>query len=153
MRRKGGSALGGAGFARNRLTPFELELERLAEEGSNPLGIEPGRGAGLTDEGMGRVQFSPPVCHPHLALPQPRILTRALRRPWAVLVVSLLNAAMVYTHFLAMQRVEVAYMIAVKRTSLLFGILFGALFFHERGLAMHVLAGGMMLGDLFLVAW
>ena len=102
---------------------------------------------------MGRVQFSPPVCHPHLALPQPRILTRALRRPWAVLVVSLLNAAMVYTHFLAMQRVEVAYMIAVKRTSLLFGILFGALFFHERGLAMHVLAGGMMLGGLFLVAW
>jgi drug/metabolite transporter (DMT)-like permease len=87
------------------------------------------------------------------ALPQPRILTRVWRRPWAMLVVSLLNAAMVYTHFLALQRVEVAYMIAVKRTSLLFGILFGALFFHERGLAMHVLAGGMMLGGLFLIAW
>ncbi len=86
-------------------------------------------------------------------LPQPRILTRIWRRPWAVLAVSLLNAAMVYTHFLALQRVEVAYMIAVKRTSLLFGILFGALFFHERGLAVHLLAGGLMLAGVVLIAW
>lgn len=86
-------------------------------------------------------------------LPQPRILARLWRRPRAVLAVSLLNAAMVYTHFLALQRVEVAYMIAVKRTSLLFGILFGALFFHERGLALHFVAGGLMLGGVFLIAW
>jgi drug/metabolite transporter (DMT)-like permease len=42
-------------------------------------------------------------------------------------------------------------MIAVKRTSLLFGILFGALFFQERGLWVHVLAGGLMLGGVFLI--
>lgn len=86
------------------------------------------------------------------ATPQPRILLRMWRRPWAVLTVSLLNGAMVYTHFLALQRVEVAYMIAVKRTSLLFGILFGALFFYERGLAVHILAGGLMLCGVFLIA-
>lgn len=86
------------------------------------------------------------------SLPQPRILVRVWRRPRAVLAVSALNAAMVYTHFLALQQVEVAYMIAVKRTSLLFGILFGALIFHERGLAVHVLAGGLMLGGVFLIA-
>jgi len=37
-------------------------------------------------------------------------------------------------------------MIAVKRTSLLFGILFGALFFKERGLGIHILAGGTDAG-------
>lgn len=84
---------------------------------------------------------------------QPRILARVWRRPGAVMAVSLLNAAMVYTHFLALQRVEVAYMIAVKRTSLLFGILLGALIFHERDLAVHVLAGALMLGGVFLIAW
>lgn len=87
------------------------------------------------------------------ALPQPRILVRLWRRPWAVIAVSLLNGAMVYTHFLALQKVEVAYMIAVKRTSLLFGILFGALFFKERGLGIHLLAGALMLGGVFLIAW
>lgn len=86
------------------------------------------------------------------AIPQPRTLVRIWRRPWAVIAVGLLNGAMVYTHFLALQRVEVAYMIAVKRTSLLFGILFGALFFRERGLAVHILAGGLMLGGVFLIA-
>jgi drug/metabolite transporter (DMT)-like permease len=86
-------------------------------------------------------------------LSRPRLLTSVWRRPRAVLLVALLNAAMVYTHFLALQRTEVAYMIAVKRTSLLFGILFGAIFFHERGLAVHVLAGGLMLAGVFLIAW
>ena len=85
------------------------------------------------------------------ALPQPRILHRVWRRPWAVLAVSLLNAGMVYTHFLALQLVEVAYMIAVKRTSLLVGILYGALLFRERGLARHSLGGGIMLGGVFLI--
>jgi drug/metabolite transporter (DMT)-like permease len=87
------------------------------------------------------------------AIPQTRILVQIWRRPWAVVAVSLLNGAMVYTHFLALQGVEVVYMIAVKRTSLLFGILFGALFFKERGLGIHILAGGLMLGGVFLIAW
>jgi len=87
------------------------------------------------------------------ALPRPRILVDVWRRPWAVLAVGLFNAAMVHTHFIALQRVEVAYMIAVKRTSLLFGILYGALFFHERGLGAHLTAGLLMLGGVFLIAF
>ncbi len=87
------------------------------------------------------------------ALPRPRILQTVWRRPWAVVAVTLFNAAMVYTHFLALQRVEVVYMIAVKRTSLLFGILYGALLFHERRLGMHLFAGGLMLAGVFLIAF
>ena len=37
----------------NRPALFELELERLAEEGEGPSGIQSGRGAGLTDESDG----------------------------------------------------------------------------------------------------
>ena len=86
-------------------------------------------------------------------LPRPRMLRDVWRRPWAVLLVTLFTAAMVYTHFLALQGVEVAYMIAVKRTSLLFGILYGALLFRERGLGGHLLAGALMLGGVFLIAF
>jgi drug/metabolite transporter (DMT)-like permease len=88
-----------------------------------------------------------------LAVPAPRILRGIWRRPWAMLAVSLFNAVMVYTHFLALQLVEVAYMIAVKRTSLLFGILYGALIFGERGLGPHLVAGGLMIGGVFLILY
>ncbi|KAA6181874.1 EamA family transporter [Thiohalocapsa marina] len=74
-----------------------------------------------------------------------------LRRPVAVLVVAALNALMVYTHFLALAHVEVAYMIAVKRTSLLFGILYGALLFREPGLRSRLPAGGLMLAGVVCI--
>ena len=80
-------------------------------------------------------------------------LVRALwRRPLPNLFVGLAMAAMVFTHFLAVQLVEVAYMISVKRTSLLFGILYGALWFGERGLSMHLVAGSLMVAGVFLIA-
>jgi drug/metabolite transporter (DMT)-like permease len=90
-------------------------------------------------------------------LPQPGRLRRALGlrpggRPWTVLVVVGLNALMIYTHFLALQLVQVAYMISVKRVSLLFGILYGALLFHEPGLRTQLPAGVLMLAGVFLIA-
>jgi drug/metabolite transporter (DMT)-like permease len=86
------------------------------------------------------------------AAPRPRMLKSIWRRPWGVLAVTACNATMVYTHFLALQRVEVAYMIAVKRSSLLFGILYGAVFFRERDLASHLLAGVLMVVGVSLIA-
>jgi len=85
-------------------------------------------------------------------LMQPRILLRVWRRTWAVLAVAAVFGIMVITHFIALQQVEVAYMIAVKRTSLLFGILYGATFFHERGLSVHLFAGALMIAGVFLIA-
>ena len=60
-------------------------------------------------------------------------------------------AVMVVTHFLAIARVEVAYMIAVKRTSLLFGILYGALLFRERRLGQNMFAGALMVAGVALI--
>ena len=80
-----------------------------------------------------------------------RALTALFRRPLAVLTVTGLNALMVYTHFLALQRTEVAYMIAVKRTSLLFGILYGALLFRETGMRTRLPAGVLMLAGVVTI--
>ncbi len=79
------------------------------------------------------------------------LLRHLRRRPFAMLTVAGLNAVMILTHFTAIERVEVAYMIAVKRTSLLFGILYGALLFHEPGLRRRLPAGALMLVGVLVI--
>jgi drug/metabolite transporter (DMT)-like permease len=73
--------------------------------------------------------------------------------PVAHLGIGLFMAAMVVTHFYAIAHIEVAYMVAVKRTSLLFGMLYGAWLFDERGLQKNLVAGLLMvLGVLLIVS-
>jgi uncharacterized membrane protein len=43
-------------------------------------------------------------------------------------------------------------MIAVKRSSMLFGILFGAILFNEKGMGSHMTGGGLMLIGVTLIA-
>ena len=63
-------------------------------------------------------------------------------------------AIMVLAHFIAIERVEVAYMIAVKRTSMLFGLVYGALLFGETQLGRNLAAGVIMVGGVILLtAW
>ncbi len=78
---------------------------------------------------------------------------RVLWRPsWGHLVIGLLMAMMVVTHFLAIELVQVAYMISVKRTSILFGIVLGALLFAETRLLQHLLAAALMIFGVALIA-
>lgn len=77
---------------------------------------------------------------------------RALgRHPVAHLGVGLFMAAMVVAHFYAIAHIEVAYMVAVKRTSLLFGLLYGAWLFGESGLRKNLLAGLLMVLGVYLI--
>ena len=77
---------------------------------------------------------------------------RALgRHPVAHLGVGLFMAAMVVAHFYAIAHIEVAYMVAVKRTSLLFGLLYGAWLFREPGLRKNLLAGLLMVLGVYLI--
>jgi len=89
---------------------------------------------------------------PLLGLGTPTRLKRIWHKPLPVLGTAVLMGVMLITHFIALQRVEVAYMIAVKRTSLLFGMVYGALLFKEEGLGGHLLAGLVMLGGVALIA-
>jgi len=70
-----------------------------------------------------------------------------------VLLIAAGMGGMALFHFLALQDVEIAYMITVKRTSLLFAMLYGAWWFREPGLKQNLFAGVMMLAGVGLVAW
>jgi len=76
----------------------------------------------------------------------------AVRNLRAYLLVGIFMAGMVLAHFYAIEHVEVAYMIAVKRTSLLFGMLYGAWLFRETGLAGNLVAGLLMVAGVYLIA-
>ena len=73
------------------------------------------------------------------------------KHPWVHLGVGVFMAGMVITHFYAIAHIEVAYMLAVKRTSLLFGILYGAWLFGESGLKKNLVAGILMVLGVFLI--
>jgi uncharacterized membrane protein len=85
------------------------------------------------------------------AIYQPAALRVLFRQPAKNLFIGSLMAAMIVTHFLAISMTEVAYMIAVKRTSLLFGIIWGALLFKENRLGPHLLAGTLMVTGVALI--
>jgi drug/metabolite transporter (DMT)-like permease len=74
------------------------------------------------------------------------------RRPGWHLAIGAVMAAMAVTHFLALERVQTAYMITAKRTSLLFAMVLGALWFGERNLKRNLLAGSLMVLGVALVA-
>ena len=71
--------------------------------------------------------------------------------PGHSLLVGACLAVMVVCHFLSIAQIEVAYMIAVKRTSLLFGIILGAVFFAERQLSQHFIAGAIMVAGVAII--
>lgn len=85
------------------------------------------------------------------AVMRPRGLGVLVRRPLPLLLVGVLMAVMVVTHFLAIARVEVAYFLAVKRSSLIFGILFAMVLFHERPARRHLFASLLMVAGVALI--
>lgn len=76
-----------------------------------------------------------------------------LEKPGAGLVVGLCMAVMVLSHMLAISLTEAAYMIAVKRTSLLFGVLYGAWLFKEKNIAERLSGAVIMVMGVFLIGW
>lgn len=75
-----------------------------------------------------------------------------IARPLPGMVTGVVSAAVIFSHTLAISLVEAAYMISIKRTSLLFGVLFGAVVFHESHIRERLLGASMMLAGVFLIA-
>jgi drug/metabolite transporter (DMT)-like permease len=67
-----------------------------------------------------------------------------LQRPWPVLAIALCVAGEIVCHFLALASVQTAYMLAVKRLSPLFAVLWGAWFLGEGRLGQHLLASALL---------
>ena len=87
-----------------------------------------------------------------VGISQPSALRVHRHGIWPLLIVAGFMAVMVVTHFMALAQVEAAYMIAVKRSSLLFGMLYGAMLFGERHLGRHLLAGGLMVAGVAAIS-
>jgi drug/metabolite transporter (DMT)-like permease len=115
--------------------------------------------------GKGAMQYMPPLSFGAVYFALVGVFTLAVfaaREPSALrslvqpvpahFLVAGLMGVMIVTHFLGLSRVETAYMISVKRTSILFGILMGALFFAERHLARNLAAGALMVAGVALIA-
>ncbi len=72
--------------------------------------------------------------------------------PKGVLTVGLAQTLMVITHMWAISFAPAAYMIAVKRMSVLFGVLTGCLVFKEKGLSSRLVGAGLMVTGVFIIA-
>lgn len=84
--------------------------------------------------------------------PRGRVLrTLPWRNVWLWATVGWMTL-MIVTHFVALVGVKTAYMLAVKRTSLLWGIVLGALWLGEPNLRRNLLAGGVMVAGVALIA-
>lgn len=68
---------------------------------------------------------------------------------WGGVILS--GAVMVITHFLALGKIHAAYMMSVKRTSVLFSLLFAWLFFREKDMKQKLWGVLIMLGGVALV--
>ena len=68
--------------------------------------------------------------------------------------IGLTYSIMIVCHMLALSLVNVAYMISIKRTSLLFGIIYGHFLFREERIAEKIVGGIIMLaGFIVIVLW
>jgi len=69
-------------------------------------------------------------------------------------IIAIFSAIMILFHMVAIKLIYVSYMIAIKRSSLLFGIIFGVIFFQEKGVKEKLLGGVLMiLGILIISLW
>jgi len=84
-------------------------------------------------------------------LRHPKAVAASFKAGPAGWLVAALLAFMVVTHFWAQAQTSAAYMIAVKRTSVLFGILLGAWMFREARLGQHLGAVLLMVLGVALV--
>ncbi|NOY45636.1 MAG: EamA family transporter [Deltaproteobacteria bacterium] len=73
-------------------------------------------------------------------------------RPLTLGLVGLFSAAMILAHFSAIRLAPASYMIAVKRTSVLWSILLGGVVFSEHGWRRRLLGGTVMVAGVGLIA-
>jgi drug/metabolite transporter (DMT)-like permease len=74
-------------------------------------------------------------------------------RPGPMLLLGLVASIENFCHMMAIAQVEAAYMIAIKRMSLLFGVLYGARWFGEEKIAERLAGAAIMVAGVFLIRW
>lgn len=78
-------------------------------------------------------------------------LSAIKQRPALFIVMGFIFAVMVAAHFSALHLTKVAYMISVKRTSLIFSVIYGWLLFKEEHIKERLLGGVVMVIGVILI--
>ena len=76
-----------------------------------------------------------------------------LKKPFVGLILGAIVAVEVFSHMLAVSLTNVAYMISLKRMSLLFGVVYGALLFKEEKIMERLAGAIIMIAGVFLIGW
>lgn len=76
---------------------------------------------------------------------------RLLANPFAGLIVGAVMAVMVFSHMLSISMVQAVYMVSVKRTSIIFGVLYGAWLFKETRITERLTGAVIMIIGVFLI--
>jgi drug/metabolite transporter (DMT)-like permease len=80
-------------------------------------------------------------------------ISRLFEKPFPGLLIGALGAVSAFSHMLAISQIQAAYMISVKRTSLLFGVLYGAAWFKEEKIRERLWGTILMISGVFLIGW
>ena len=79
-------------------------------------------------------------------------LSKSISRPAPFIFIGMLIAIMIVTHLKAISLIEVSYMVSVKRLSILFGVLYGVMFFKETNIKERFLGATVMVSGIILIS-
>lgn len=79
------------------------------------------------------------------------LLPEVLSRPKTFLPIGVFIAIMVLTHFTAISMTDVAYMISVKRVSLIFSVIYGRVLFGEENTGERLIGSMLMIGGVISI--
>ncbi|MBN1849995.1 MAG: hypothetical protein JW932_15590 [Deltaproteobacteria bacterium] len=75
-----------------------------------------------------------------------------VKRPIPGIVSGLVVAVVNFSHAYAISLIQAAYMLSVKRTSLVFGVIFGVVLFKEQQLRERLFGAFVMMLGVFIIA-
>lgn len=76
------------------------------------------------------------------------LLPEVLSRPKTFLAIGVFTAIMILTHFKAISMTDVAYMISVKRASLVFSVIYGKILFNEENIRERLTGSMLMIAGM-----
>jgi drug/metabolite transporter (DMT)-like permease len=80
-------------------------------------------------------------------------LKNLIKKPLIGLILGVIVSITIVSHVLAISMTNVAYMISLKRTSLLFGVIYGSVWFKEEKIAERLAGVLIMITGVFLIGW
>lgn len=78
--------------------------------------------------------------------------SKVFSKPVLFLLIGILITIMIITHLKAISLIEVSYMVSVKRLSILFGAIYGVIFFKETNIKERLLGATVMVSGIIMIA-